>query len=67
MLIIIKASKEHLRGYLRLLFFGGSFDALLRDEGFQDSRVGVLGVAKVQDLCKSQYDMDWLIKREKER
>ena len=36
----------------RLLLPAGGLDALLRDERLQDTGVGVLRVAEVQQLCR---------------
>lgn len=47
-----------LGGYLSLLFFTGCLDALLCDESFQHTRVGVLRITKVQDLCSNNKTLN---------
>ncbi len=46
----------HLRGNLRLLLLGGRLHPLLGDEGLQNAGVGVLRVAKVEDLIEELVD-----------
>lgn len=41
---------------MRLFLFRGALDALLRDEGLQDARVGVLRVAEVEYLVEQLVD-----------
>ena len=54
--MILTCCRSHLRGNHGLLLLAGRLDARLRDERLQDSGVGVLRVAVVEDLVQKLVD-----------
>ena len=51
----------YLAGNSSLLLLGGGLDPLLGDEGLEDPGVGVLGVAKVDNLIQNLVDEDKVV------